>query len=62
MHAAKQADIQQVFDKYDDVSEQIEVEVEKFTGRLNELVEKEESGQKLTSKEGQYKKQYSCNL
>ena len=62
LHSAKQAEIQQVFDKYDDVTEKIEREIERVTEDLNKLVEKEDSGQKLTSKEEQYKRQYESYL
>ncbi|SDB65969.1 Tetratricopeptide repeat-containing protein [Flavobacteriaceae bacterium MAR_2010_188] len=62
MHAAGQAEIQQVFDKYDDVSDKIETEVEKVTEDLNKLVEKEDAGTKLSSKEEGYKRQYESYL
>jgi len=59
---AKQVQIQRVFDKYDDVSEKIASEIQNYAEKLNKLVEKEESGQTLTSKEEQYKKQYESYL
>ena len=59
---AKQVQIQRVFDKYDDVSEKIAGEIQNYAEKLNKLVEKEESGQALTSKEGQYKKQFESYL
>jgi len=62
LHDAKQVQIQNVFDKYDDVSEKIASEIQNYAEKLNKLVEKEESGQKLTSKEEQYKKQYESYL
>ena len=62
LHDAKQVQIQSVFDKYDDVSEKIASEIQNYAEKLNKLVEKEESGQKLTSKEEQYKKQYESYL
>ncbi len=59
---AKQVPIQSVFDKYDDVSEKIANEIQNYTEKLNELVQKEEAGQTLTSKENQYKGQYESYL
>ena len=49
---------QELFDKYDDVSEKIEDEVEYNSMQLNKLIAKEESGATLTKKEGQYKAYY----
>ena len=62
LHNAGKVELQQVFDKYDDVTEKIESEVESFTQKLNKLVEKEESGQKLTAKEEKYKRYYESYL
>ena len=62
LYDAKQVPIQTVFDKYDDVSEKIENEIRNYSEQLNKLVEKEESGQKLTSKEEKYKNQYESYL
>jgi tetratricopeptide (TPR) repeat protein len=59
---AKQVPIQNVFDKYDDVSEKIANEIQNYTEQLNKLVEKEEAGQTLTAKEAQYKAQYESYL
>ncbi len=61
MHTAGQVPVQDVFNKYDDVSEKIEKEVENYTEKLNPLVEKEEAGT-LTGKEPQYKAQYESYL
>ncbi|MGC6432251.1 MAG: tetratricopeptide repeat protein [Jejuia sp.] len=47
-----------LFNKYDDVIEKIEEEVQNASQRLNKLVEKEESGTPLTSKDAKYKKYY----
>ena len=55
---AGEFDLQKVFDKYDDISEQLEKLNEDFTQKVNKLVEKEEAGQKLTKKEEQLKKYY----
>ena len=62
LYDAKQVPIQSVFDKYDDVSEKIESEIQNYSEQLNKLVQKEESGQKLTSKEEKYKNQYESYL
>lgn len=62
LYDAKQVPIQNVFDKYDDVSEKIESEIQNYTENLNKLVQKEETGQTLTSKESQYKGQYESYL
>jgi tetratricopeptide (TPR) repeat protein len=59
---AKQVPVQNVFDKYDDVSEKIANEIQNYTLKLNKLVQKEEAGQALTSKENQYKSQYESYL
>jgi tetratricopeptide (TPR) repeat protein len=47
-----------LFDKYDDVAEKIESEVEIASTKLNALVEKEDAGTPLTKKDNQYKKYY----
>ncbi len=55
---AGEFDLQKVFDKYDDISEQLENINEDFTTKINVYLEKEEAGQTLTSKEEKYKKYY----
>lgn len=62
MHDAKEVEVQAVFNKYDDVSEKIGVEIDNYTLKLNPLVEKEASGTALTSKEEQYKASYESYL
>ncbi len=62
MHDAKEVDVQAVFNKYDDVSEKISKEIDNYTLKLNPLVEKEEGGTALTSKEQQYKASYESYL
>ncbi|MGJ8590936.1 MAG: tetratricopeptide repeat protein [Aquaticitalea sp.] len=62
MQDAKEVEVQAVFDKYDDVSEKISKEIDNYTLKLNPLVEKEEAGTALTSKEGQYKASYESYL
>ncbi|MEM6516450.1 MAG: tetratricopeptide repeat protein [Bacteroidota bacterium] len=59
---AGEFDLQKVFDKYDDISEQLEKLNEDFTQKVNKLVEKEEAGQKLTKKEEQLKKYYFAKI
>jgi len=59
---ADQAPIQDVFNKYDDVSEQLETINKNYTVKLNKLIEKEEAGQTLEKKEGKYKTFYQKSL
>lgn len=47
-----------LFNKYDDVVDKIDEEIQNASVRLNKLVEKEDSGTPLTSKDGKYKKYY----
>ena len=62
MNEAKELEVQAVFNKYDDVSEKIGVEIDNYTLLLNPLVEKEAAGTALTSKEQQYKESYESYL
>jgi len=62
LNKAGQAPIQDVFNKYDDVSEQLEIINANYTIKLNKLIEKEESGQTLTKNEGKYKPFYQKSL
>jgi len=50
LHNAGKADLQQVFDEYDDITEKIEEENQKLTGVISKLLPKEDEGT-LTSKE-----------
>ena len=59
---ANQFELQQVFDKYDDISEQLIKLNEQFTVSVNKFVEKEEAGQTLTSKEDKYKTYYFAKI
>lgn len=59
---AKQAPIQDVFNKYDDVSEQLETINGNYAIKLNKLIEKEEAGQTLTKNEGKYKPFYQKSI
>ncbi|MFG6686250.1 tetratricopeptide repeat protein [Mariniflexile sp. HNIBRBA6329] len=51
-----------LFNKYDDIVEKVEDEVKNYSESLNVLIEKEEAGTALTSKEGQYKAYYESYL
>lgn len=62
MHDAKQVEVIDVFNKYDDVSDKIGQEIDNYTQKLNPLVEKEEAGETLDKKSAQYKKQYESYL
>jgi tetratricopeptide (TPR) repeat protein len=52
----------ELFNKYDDVVEKVEDEVKNYSEKLNKLIEKEEGGTDLTSKENSYKKFYESYL
>ncbi len=62
MYDAKEVEVQDVFNKYDDVIDKIGQEVDNYTQMLNPLVEKEEAGETLDAKTAQYKKQYESYL
>lgn len=62
MHDAKELEVQEVFNKYDDVSEKIGKEIDNYTMLLNPLVEKAEKGTALTPKEQEYKESYESYL
>lgn len=51
---------QDLFDKYDDVAEKIEEETAFNAKKLNELINKEDSGVALTKKDGQWKTYYGA--
>jgi tetratricopeptide (TPR) repeat protein len=51
-----------LFNKYDDVVEKVEVGVKDFSERLNELIAKDSLGTALTSREEQLKRAYESNL
>lgn len=55
----KKKSAQELFDKYDDVAEKIEEEVAVNSEKLNVLLDKEEAGKALSSKEKKYKKYHS---
>ncbi len=51
-----------MFNKYDDVSEQLETINANYTIKLNKLIEKEDAGTTLTKKEGKYKTYYQKSI
>lgn len=55
-------DAQKMFNKYDDVTEMIEVIEENYTQELNKIVEKEEAGTALSKKEEKQKRFYEDSL
>jgi hypothetical protein len=60
--ANKGVTLQQVFDKYDDVSDKLSSLKEEDTNALDKLLEKEEAGQTLDSKEVKAKNKYEGNI
>ncbi|MEO8772881.1 MAG: tetratricopeptide repeat protein [Gelidibacter sp.] len=62
MFDAKEVEVQDVFNKYDDVIDKIGQEVDNYTQMLNPLVEKEEAGETLDPRTAQSKKQYENYL
>jgi len=62
LYDAKKMVPQDFFDKYDDITEQIEAGVAKYSNQLNKLNQKEESGQNLTKRENSLKRQANSFL
>ncbi len=60
--ANKGITLQQVFDKYDEISEKLELEEKLLSDKLDELLNKEEAGQTLDDKEASAKKRSEINL
>ncbi|MBT8188412.1 MAG: hypothetical protein HKP38_12275 [Croceitalea sp.] len=60
LHNAGKAELQQVFDEYDDITEKIEEENQKLTNIITKLLPKEEAGT-LTSKEKRQLKAANTN-
>lgn len=52
----------ELFNKYDDVVEKVEEEVNNFSEKLNKLISKEDAGTQLTKKENSYKQYYQSYL
>lgn len=62
MHNANEVEVQEVFNKYDDVIDKIGQEIDNYTQKLNPIIQKEEAGETLDSKTAQYKRQYESYL
>ncbi|HMC00482.1 MAG TPA: hypothetical protein VKN14_05535, partial [Flavobacteriaceae bacterium] len=62
LYDANKKSASELFNKYDDVAEKVNDEVKIYTEKLNKLIEKEEAGTDLTSKEKRYKKSYESYL
>ena len=62
LYKAGQKDIQEVFDLYDIIIEKIEKEEGNYAVRINKLIEQEESGKKLSSKQQKRLKGYERYL
>ncbi len=56
LHNAGAVPVQDVFNKYDDITEKINREIKNYSEKLNALISKENGGTALTSKEGKVKK------
>jgi tetratricopeptide (TPR) repeat protein len=52
----------QLFNKYDDITEKVDQEIGNYSESLNALIEKEDAGTALTSKEERYKNSYESYL
>ncbi|PWK19101.1 tetratricopeptide repeat protein [Xanthomarina spongicola] len=62
LYDAGEKSASELFNKYDDVVEKVEQEVGNYSESLNALIEKEDAGTALTSKEKSYKKYYESYL
>ncbi len=62
LYDAKQKPAEDLFNKYDDVVEKVEDEVKNYSEKLNKLIEKEEAGTPLSSKDERYKRSYESYL
>ncbi|WP_274475188.1 tetratricopeptide repeat protein [Mangrovimonas aestuarii] len=62
LYDAKEKSAQDLFDKYDDVTEKVESEVGNYSEDLNKLIAKEEANTPLSSKEEKYKRYYESYL
>ncbi|WP_100614185.1 hypothetical protein [Confluentibacter citreus] len=62
LYDAKAKPAEDLFNKYDDIVEKIEVEVKDSSEKLNVLIEKEAAGTALAGREGQFKDFYERNL
>ncbi|MFB9051500.1 hypothetical protein ACFFVB_00275 [Formosa undariae] len=62
LYDAKQKTAQDLFNKYDDITERVDEEVKNFSEDLNKIIAKEESGTPLTSAEIKRKRPYESYL
>ncbi len=62
LHDEGKMDIQEVFNLYDTIIDKLEKEEIELSGKLTTLIEKEEAGTALSSKEAKYVKGYETNL
>lgn len=62
LYKSGEFDLQRVFDKYDDVSEQLESLNETYTKKVNIYVEKEDAGKTLSKKDEKYKTYYFAKI
>lgn len=62
LHDEGKMDIQEVFNLYDTIIDKLEKEEIELSGKLTKLIEKEDSGTALSSKEKKYLKNYETNL
>jgi len=62
LYDAEKKPAAELFSKYDDIVEKIEVEVKNYSEKLNELIEKDSTGATYTSKEKSYKRYYESYL
>ncbi len=62
LYDSKEKDLQQVFDLYDVIYSKLEKEEIDLAGKLTPLMDKQEAGTELNSKEEQYMSAYETNL
>lgn len=62
LYDARKKPAEDLFNKYDDIVDKVDEEVENYSQKLNKLITKEEAGEILTSKEGKYKRFYESYL
>lgn len=62
LYDTKKKSAEELFNKYDDVVEKVEGEVQNYSEKLNKLIEKDSTGASYTKKEKQYKRFYESYL
>ncbi|MAZ71583.1 MAG: hypothetical protein CMC70_00405 [Flavobacteriaceae bacterium] len=62
LHDEGKKDIQEVFNLYDTIIDKLEKEEIELSGKLTKLIEKEDAGTALSTKEKKYLKNYETNL